>query len=157
MCTWGPVHVCVLLVWVVYVFQLACAFQWMLADLQCCVVVVISGRISQGHVGLGLVVLHLPYSVFPMSCIEIALGTRNLRMHIQYPSDTRYKAFHKRAHSHEKRNLCTVGVKCVHATNKTRFLLVWSVFSRMSKCVCSACETCFTRVSLVCETHLPCM
>ena len=48
--------------------------------------------------------------------------------YVQYPSDARYKAFHTR----------------------TRLLLVWNGFSQMSKCVCSVCKTCETRVKLVC-------
>ena len=54
-----------------------------------------------------------------------------------------------------RREACAVVVERMHAANNTRLLLAWSAFSRMSKCVCSACEMCFMRVSLACETRSP--
>ena len=81
---------------------------------------------------------------------------RKYERKVQYPSDARYKVFHMRARSHEKRIACVVGVKRVRATNNTRLLLVRIAFSWMSKRICSSCETCSRRVSLACETRSSC-
>ena len=73
---------------------------------------------------------------------------------VQYPSDARYKAFHTRTRSHEKRNACCRCEMCP-CNQQNSFLLMWRSFSRMSKRVCSACETRFKHVILVCEMHSP--
>ena len=57
----------------------------------------------------------------PLSCSSVTVILLRL---LQYPSDTRHKAFHTRARLHEKTNASAVVVKHVHATNNTRLLLV---------------------------------
>ena len=93
---------------------------------------------------------HLHFAVYDTVCV--VPGNRI----VLYPSDTRFKSFHTRTRSHEKRNESAIGVKRVHATNKMCLLLMWNTFSWLSKRLCFACETCFTCVSLACETRSPC-